>query len=270
MYRSTSTFTSSSAVTPHCAYNATMNAQNQFTTSCLSAQDMTERDTHYKPRSARKCCPYNACSRIVGHNERCSYTSMKLNDLKPHSVKFPYRQKNLADTSMPQLSMNMHMHMPSHTSHSYARRCKQPSQHKLAADQKPQPSYCNTKGKVVNTTTSSPQNIVTICYCHHLQTTTHVVSPNKHATQLAPDYITCILALPLVLRASTEAAKTVFVQTKADINHYTPLPPKVRTAHLKRAAGTKWTTRGPYVLAGWGIRTSRDQVLGHRGPNNRL
>jgi len=90
-----------------------------------------------------------------------------------------------------------------------------------------------------------------MCYCRRLQTTTHVVSPNKHATQLAPDYVTRTLALPLVLRASTEAAETVFVQTKADVNHYTPLPPKkVRTARLKRAAGTKWTTGGPYVPAG--------------------
>jgi len=231
---------------------------------------MTERDTCYAPRSARKCCPYNTCSRIVGHNKCCSYTSMKLNDLKPHLVKFPYHQKNLADTSTPQLSMNMHMHMPSHTSHSYAGRRKQPSRHKFTTDQKPQPSYRNTKGKAVNTATSSLQNIVTICYCHCLQTTTHVVSPNKHATQLAPDYVTCILALPLVLRASTEAAETVFVQTKADINHYTPLPPKVRTARLKHVAGTKRTTRGPYVPASWGICMSRDRVLGHRGPYNRL
>ena len=184
-------------------------------------------------------------------------------------MKFPYHQKNLADTSMPQLSMNMHMHMPSHTSHSYAGRCKQPSRHKLAADRKPQPSYRNTKGKAVNTATSSPQNIVTICYSHRLQTTTHVVSPNKHATQLAPDYVTCILALPLVLHASTEAAETVFVQTKADINHYTPLPLKVRMARLKRAAGMKRTTGGPYVPAGWGIRASGDRVLGHRGPYDR-
>ena len=110
-------------MTPHCAYSATTNAQNQFTTSCLNAQGTTERDTHYEPKLVKKCYPYNAYSRKDGHNERCSYTSTRLNNLKPHSVKFPYHQKNLADMSMPQLSMNMHM--LSHTSHPYTRKRNQ-------------------------------------------------------------------------------------------------------------------------------------------------
>ena len=122
-YRLTNTSTGSNAVTPHCAYSATMNAQSQFTTSYSNAQGTTERDTHYEPKSVKKCCPYNAYLRKDGHNERCSHTSTRLNDLKPHSVKFPYRQKNPADTPMPQLSMNMHM--LSHTSRPYARKRNQ-------------------------------------------------------------------------------------------------------------------------------------------------
>ena len=163
-------------------------------------------------------------------------------------MKFPYHQKNPADTSMPQLSMYMHTHMPSHTSHSHAIRRKQPNRHKLTADRKPQPSYRNTKGKAVNTTTSSPQNIVTICY-----KTREPASTRLHYMHPCPPFGPARL-----YRGSRDRVRTDESRHKP---LYTP-PPQSQDGASKTRGGNEADHRG----------TLRPGRLGHscvRGPGVR-